>query len=138
MSKTIKFQLVAPDRPAIAEDVQMVILPGGAGEFGVQPQHMPLLSTLKPGVLRVVKGSQRDLYFVSKGFVEVNPSSIIVLAEAYERSDEIDVESAHKAIKKAEELLTNQETIDDEAARQSILNARARLQVVEEAKSIKK
>lgn len=138
MTKSIKFQLVAPDRPAVAEDVQMVILPGGAGEFGVQPQHMPLLSTLKPGVLRVIKGQQRDLYFVSKGFVEVNPSSVIVLAEAYERSDEIDAEGAQKAIKKAEELLTNQETIDDEAARQSILNAKARLQVVEEAKSIKK
>jgi F-type H+-transporting ATPase subunit epsilon len=138
MAKSIKFQLVAPDRPAVVEDVQMVILPGGAGEFGVQPQHMPLLSTLKPGVLRVVKGQQRDLYFVSKGFVEVNPHSIIVLAEAYEKSDEIDVESAQKAIKKGGELLTNQETIDDEAARQSILNARARLQVVEEAKSIKK
>jgi F-type H+-transporting ATPase subunit epsilon len=138
MAKTFKLQVVAPDCPAVTEDAVSVTLPGEMGEFGVMAGHVPFLSTLKPGVMRVVKDGQRSVYFLAEGFAEVNGHSVIVLAEAYERAEEIDVEAAQKAIQKAGEKLSNQETIDDEAARQMLARAKARLKAVEEAKSLKK
>ena len=138
MAKTFKLQVVAPDRPAVVEDATTVILPGELGEFGVMAGHVPFLSTLKPGVMRVVKEGKRSLYFLAEGFAEVNGSSVTVLAEAYEKAEDIDVEAAQKAIQKAGEKLSNQETIDDEAARQMLARAKARLKAVEEAKALKK
>ncbi len=138
MSKSFKLQIVAPDKPAITEEASLVVLPGEVGEFGVMAQHMAFLSTLKPGTMRIVKGQGRELYFVAGGFAEVNQSSVIVLAEEYERADEIDVENAKLSLKKAEEKLRNEDKADDEAARQTILRARARLKTAEESKSYKK
>ncbi len=102
MSKTFKLQVVAPDCAAVSEDATLVVLPGEMGEFGVMAGHVPFLSSLKPGVMRVVRDGERKLFFVAGGFAEVNASSVTVLAEAYERSEEIDVEAAQKAIEKAE------------------------------------
>ena len=139
MSKTFKFQVVAPDKPAIAEEATLVVLPGEMGEFGVMAQHMAFISTLKPGTLRIVKGSSRELYFVAGGFAEVNPTSVIVLAEDYEKADEIDVESAKKAQSHAQEQLSEKkEGIDLEPLRHALARAEARLKTVEEAKSLKK
>ena len=135
---TFNLQVVAPDKPAISEEATLAVLPGEMGEFGVMAQHMAFLSTLKPGTLRIVKGNSRELYFVAGGFAEVNQSSVIILAEEYERADEIDVEGAKQSLKKAEEKLANEEKSDDEAARQAILRARARLKTAEEAKTLKK
>lgn len=138
MAKTFKLQVVAPDCPAVTEDATSVVLPGEMGEFGVMAGHVPFLSTLKPGVMRVVKDGHRSIYFLAEGFAEVNGNSVIVLAEAYEKAEDIDVEAAQKAIQKAGEKLSNQETIDDEAARQMLARAKARLKAVEEVKSLKK
>src|SRR5258708_29841360 len=96
MSKNFKIQVVAPDHPAIAEEASLIVLPGEVGEFGVMAGHMSLLSTLKPGTMRIVKGQERELYFVAGGFAEVNASSVIVLAEEYVKAGEIDVEEAKK------------------------------------------
>jgi F-type H+-transporting ATPase subunit epsilon len=139
MAKNLRLQVVAPDRPAIDEEISFVILPGELGEFGVLPQHMKFLSILKPGTMQVVKGQQRDLYFVSGGFAEVNPNSVIVLAEAYEKVDEIDVERAHQARKKAEEnIAEKKDNVDLISVKASLVRAEARLKVVEKAKSLKK
>ncbi len=139
MANSLKFQVAAPDRPALDEEVNSVILPGGMGEFGVLPRHMKFLSTLKPGTLQVLKGQQRDLYFVSGGFVEVNPDSVIVLAEAYEKAEEIDVERAQKAKKLAEEKLAEKKDAGEVVqAKASLARAVARLKVVEESKKAKK
>ena len=139
MSKTFKLQLVAPDRPSINEEVTAVNLPGGAGEFGVMAGHMSLLSTLRPGTLRVTHGQQRDLYFIAGGFAEVNGSSVIVLAEEYVKADEIDVEEARKTKKQSQDLLAEKkEGTDIKAAQLALARAEARLKAFEEAKSLKK
>src|SRR5581483_591954 len=70
--KTFKLQVVATDASSLSEEVSLVVLPGEVGEFGVMAGHMSLLSTLKPGTMRVVKGQNRELYFLAGGFVEVN------------------------------------------------------------------
>ncbi len=137
--KTFKFQVVAPDAPAITEEVSLAVLPGEVGEFGVMAGHMSLLSALKPGTLRIIKGQERELYFVAGGFVEVNASSVIVLAEEYVKADMIDVEETRKNKKLAEDLLTaKKEGTDLNAARLALARAEARLKVVEEAQALKK
>jgi F-type H+-transporting ATPase subunit epsilon len=139
MSKTFKLQIVAPDHPAVSDEPNLVELPGEVGEFGVMAGHMALLSTLKPGTLRVIKDHQRDLYFVAGGFAEVNTGSVIVLAEEYLKASEIDVEEAKKNKKHSEELLAEKkEGTDFKAAQLALIRAEARLKVVEEYKSLKK
>ena len=78
----ISFDLVSPERLLLSEDAEMVTIPGTEGEMGVMAGHMPLVSTLKPGVIdvKIVHG-QHDKFFVSGGFAEVTPAKITVLAE---------------------------------------------------------
>jgi F-type H+-transporting ATPase subunit epsilon len=139
MSKTFKLQVVAPDKPAIAEDATLVVLPGTVGEFGVMADHMSLMSALKPGTMRILKGQTRDLYFIAGGFAEVHHSSVIVLAEEYERAGEIDGEEVRKAKKRAEEQLAEKKPgTDMEAIQNSLARAEARLKALEEFKASKK
>ena len=139
MSKTFKLQVVAPDHPVLAEEPTLVELPGEVGEFGVMAGHMSLLSTLKPGTLRIVKGSERELYFVAGGFAEVNAASVIVLAEEYVKAEEIDVEEAKKIKKQSEEtLFEKKEGADLKAAELALHRAEARLKAAEEYKTLKK
>jgi len=139
MSKTFKLQVVAPDSPSIMEDVTSVILPGGAGEFGVLAQHMPLISTLKPGTLEVTKDGVKEFYFIAGGYVEVNPTSVIVLAEEYEKSDKIDVERSNLSKKQAEEKLASKaEGVNVVKEKHALARNEACLQTVEKAKAYKK
>ncbi len=133
MSKTFKLQVVAPDRPALAQDATLVALPGVVGEFGVMAGHMPLLAALKPGTLRILKGQERELYFIAGGFVEVDRSSVIVLAEEYEPAGDIDAEAAHRSKSQAQEQLAGKpEGLDLEAVRNSLARAEARLKTLQE------
>jgi len=137
--KTFKLQVVATDASSLSEEVSLVVLPGEVGEFGVMAGHMSLLSTLKPGTMRVVKGQNRELYFLAGGFVEVNAASVIVLAEEYVKADEIDVEEAKKIKKQSEDLLAEKkEGTDMKAAQHALARAEARLKVAEEAKLLKR
>jgi F-type H+-transporting ATPase subunit epsilon len=139
MSNTFKLQLAAPDSPSISEEVTSVILPGGAGEFGVLAKHMPLISTLKPGTLQVTKGGVKEFYFIAGGYVEVNRNSVIVLAEAYEKSDAIDIERAALSKKHAEEKLASKaEGISVQTEKHTLDRSKARIQTVEKAKAYKK
>ena len=139
MSKTFQFQVVAPDQPAITEEATTVILPGELGEFGVMAGHMSFLSTLKPGTLRVVKGQERDLYFIAGGFAEVNAKSVIVLAEEYQLAAEIDGTEAEKDKKQALEALAQKKDSADIASAKTLLaRSEARLKALQEAKAAKK
>lgn len=83
MPDTLKLELVSPESLLLSEQVEMVLVPGSEGEFGVLPLHAPTLSTLRPGFVDVYKGGavvQR--FFVSGGFVEVTPTSCTVLVDA--------------------------------------------------------
>ena len=139
MSKTFKLQVVAPDSPAITEEVTSVIFPGGAGEFGVLAHHMPLISTLKPGTLEVTTNGVKEFYFIAGGYVEVNPASVIVLAEEYEKSNKIDVERTLLSKKQAEEKLASKaEGVSITKEKHALARNEARLQTVEKAKAYKK
>lgn len=137
--KTLKLQVVAPDAPGAAEEATLVVLPGEMGEFGVMPGHMSLLSTLKPGTMRVHRPQGRDLYFVAGGFAEVNGVSVTVLAEEYVKAEEIDVEEARKVRQQSEAILAEKkEGADLKAAQAALARSQARLKAFEEYQASKK
>ena len=82
MADTLKLEVVSPERLLVSEDVEMVIVPGTEGVFGVLPQHAPTLSTLKPGFIEVYKaGAVAERLFVTGGFAEVTPAACTVLVD---------------------------------------------------------
>ncbi len=129
-------KLVTAERKVVDEDADMVIAPGGAGELGILPRHIPLITTLKPGELRVRQGSQEHSFAVSGGFMEVrhaeNGSDVIVLADAAERAEELDLERAREAMRRAEQLLSDRTaTVDAAAAQAALMRALVRIRVAE-------
>ena len=98
-------EIVTIERKVYSEDVDMVIAPGSEGELGILPNHTPLLTTLTEGVLRVKRGGDEEVFAIGGGIMEVLPNKVIVLADAAEASDEIDVARAEQARQRAEALL---------------------------------
>jgi F-type H+-transporting ATPase subunit epsilon len=97
---------VAPERLLASEEVDMVVAPGAAGDFGVLPEHSPLMALLRPGVIEIYEGNQVSRrIFVGGGFAEVNETGCTVLAEEAVPVDEIDVEKARTRLKNAEDEL---------------------------------
>jgi F-type H+-transporting ATPase subunit epsilon len=102
----VAFELVAPERLLASEEVDMVVAPGAAGDFGVLPEHSPLMALLRPGVIEIYEGNQVSRrIFVGGGFAEVNETGCTVLAEEAVPVDEIDVEKARTRLKNAEDEL---------------------------------
>jgi len=102
---TTRLEIVTAERVVFSEEVDAVIAPGIEGQLGVLPHHAPLMTTLMPGELLVRKGGEEFAMAVSGGFVEVRPDRIIILADAAERVEEIDVARAEEAKRRAEERL---------------------------------
>ena len=102
---TTRLEIVTAERVVFSEDVDAVIAPGIEGQLGVLPHHAPLMTTLTPGELLVRKGGEEFALAITGGFVEVRPDRIIILADAAERVEEIDVARAEEAKRRAEERL---------------------------------
>ncbi len=130
----LQLNIATADRIVLSEEVDMVIAPGAAGELGVLPHHEPLLTTLKPGELRVLQNGQWDALAVAGGFLQVDPRGVTVLADAAERVDEIDEARAEEARRRAEAGLQNAPADDQQArveAQAALLRAIARINVVQ-------
>ena len=104
---TIRCEIVSQDRTVFKGDVDIVVLPGAAGEMGILPHHAPVLTTLKYGVIKVRRNNKEELFAVAGGVAEVQPSIITILADAAENIEEIDVVRAKAAKKRAEDALAN-------------------------------
>ena len=114
------------------EGVDEVIAPGEEGEFAVLPQHAAFITTLLPGELRIMKGSDEEVMAVTGGFCEVRNDRVVILADAAERIEEIDVARAEEARRRAEESLMERAELADLAQTQaSLMRAMMRLRVVE-------
>lgn len=101
----INLEIVTPEKKVIDQEVDAVYIPTAKGEIGILPNHAPLISTLKPGILSYTdKGSTEEMV-VSGGFVEVSTNKVSILADIAENSDEVDVEAAKVDRKDAEKLL---------------------------------
>lgn len=101
----IRCEIVSQDRMVFEGDADIVVVPGVVGEMGILPDHAPLLSTLKFGILKVRIGDREEVFAISGGVVEVQPDIITVLADSAENVDEIDIARAEEARKRAEEFI---------------------------------
>lgn len=101
----IKFEIATAERVIYSDDVDIVIAPGIEGQMAILPSHAPLLTMLQPGELVVRKDGEETVIFVSGGFLEVMQNRVTVLADTAERAEEIDVERAEEAKRRAEERL---------------------------------
>lgn len=101
----IRCEIVSQDRMVFEGDVDIVVLPGSAGEMGILPNHAPLLTTLNYGVIKVRMGNQEEVFTVAGGIAEVQPEIVTVLADAAENVREIDLDRAEVARRRAEEVL---------------------------------
>jgi F-type H+-transporting ATPase subunit epsilon len=126
----LDLQIVTPDRLVVRERVDEVQIPGSEGYFGVLPGHTPLLASLGVGEMWYRKGAEKTYVAIAYGFAEVLPDGVTILAQLAERGDEIDVERADAARKRAEERLTRPRSdVDYDRARIALAKALSRLQV---------
>jgi F-type H+-transporting ATPase subunit epsilon len=100
---TFHFDLVSPERVVFSGDVDQVDVPGSEGDFGVLAGHAPLVSTLRPGILVLMRGGDTQRILVVGGFAEVNPDGLTVLADMAVPVDEVDRELIAGEIRDAEE-----------------------------------
>jgi F-type H+-transporting ATPase subunit epsilon len=122
---TLRLEIVTPEKTAYSEDVDMVTLPGSEGELGVYPNHVPLLTTLNPGELRVLRNGQQTFLAIGEGFVEVTGSSVSVLTDMALDVSAIDETAAEEAVARAraamKEDLVGEEVVAVQASLQKAL-----------------
>lgn len=103
---TIRLEIVTVEEKIFDDEVNMIVAPGSEGVLGILPRHTALLTALTYGELQVKKDGQPDMFYaIGGGFMEVRPHHVVVLADAAERVDEIDLARAEAARKRAEEIL---------------------------------
>ncbi len=126
-------EIVTAERVVYSQGgVDEVVAPGAEGEFAVLPQHAAFITTLAPGELRIIRSGEEEAMAITGGFFEVRNDRVVVLADAAERVEEIDVARAEQARSAAQEaLLQREELVDLAAAEASLRRAMARLRVAE-------
>jgi F-type H+-transporting ATPase subunit epsilon len=128
----IELEIVTPDRPVARHVVDEVVVPGINGYFGVLPGHAPMLAALSVGELWYRVGQEKTYVSIALGFAEVQPDRVTILAKLAERADEIDVDRAEAARKRAEERLAHSKgDIDYERARIALSKSIARIHVAQ-------
>ncbi|MAM00438.1 F0F1 ATP synthase subunit epsilon [Hydrocarboniclastica marina] len=108
MGMTVHCDVVSAEEKIYSGLVEMLIATGSEGELGIAPSHAPLLTALKPGPVRVIKqGGEEEVFYVSGGYLEVQPSLITLLADTAHRAGDMDEAAAQEAKKEAEKALAN-------------------------------
>lgn len=111
--KFIQFEIVTPERVVLKEEIIQITVPTKDGEITVLSGHIPLVSSLKPGVIHIKKKDNEDeIISISGGFLEVLKNKIVILADTAERAEEIDITRAEEAYRRAEEIKKNTRHID--------------------------
>jgi F-type H+-transporting ATPase subunit epsilon len=100
-----RLEVVTAERIVLSEQVDQVVVPGSSGRMGILAGHEPLMTSLAPGAMDIIRGNERTPFAVSGGFIEVLPDRVTILADTAERADEIDESRAEAARRRAEESL---------------------------------
>ncbi len=112
----LRLEIVTPGAKTFSEDVDMVTMPGADGELGILPMHAPLMTQLKAGSLRVMRGGQETLLAVGEGFAEVLPDRVSVLTDMAVVESDIDETAVQTALERAEAARNDKSLGDDETA----------------------
>ena len=133
MASNFHVDIVSAEREIFSGDAEMVFAPAEMGELGITPRHAPLLTRMKPGIVRVKHGGEESVFYVSGGILEIQPHAVTVLSDTAMRARDIDEAAAQEAKRKAEEALANQtDDLDVARAQAELLEAVARLKALEQ------
>ena len=113
----LHLEFVSPESVLFSGDVDQVDLPGIEGDMGILPEHAPLVTTLRPGIVTIFRGSNREPVVVIGGFAEVSPAGLTILADRAVARADFDMESLASEIRDTEEDVTDAE---DDAQRDKL------------------
>ncbi|RWU09646.1 F0F1 ATP synthase subunit epsilon [Pseudidiomarina gelatinasegens] len=131
-AKTVQLDVVSAEERLFSGAVETLQVTGSEGELGIFPGHAPLLTTLKPGMVRIVKdGGAEEIIYVAGGVLEVQPHNVSVLADTAVRGDELDEQKALEAKKHAEDAIADQSSdLSYAEAAAELARAMAQLQII--------
>jgi len=135
LPEKIELEVVTPERHVLDEMVESIEMPGADGYLGILPGHAPLLTELGVGVLTYHEGSEVRKLTVVSGYAEVLPDRVIVLAEASEKAEEIDISRAKAAAERAQAELAKaggSQEVDWQKAAEALKRAQVRVQAASE------
>jgi len=122
MAKTIQVDIVSAEQQIFSGPADMVIAPGEGGELGILHEHMPLLTRVKPGTVRIRKeGAEEEVIYVSGGMMEVQPDRVTILADTSVRAHDLDEAKAMEAERLAKEAISNRSGVMEIAKAQAEL-----------------
>ena len=127
----LRLSIMTPERRVYSEEVDVVIVPGVEGQLGILPNHAPMLTALTCGELRVRQGDEEEIFAISGGFMEVQSDRVTILANTAERAEDIDLERAEAARRRAEARLRGhkKENVDFARAEAALRRAITRINV---------
>lgn len=131
MDNKLRLEIATPYGQVLSEEVDELTTSGSEGDFGVLPGHVNFVTTLKICMLQYRQGGETKYVFINSGYAEVKHDKVIILADSAEVSDEINLERALAARKRAEERLKQQEKIDIARATSALERATIRVQLAE-------
>jgi F-type H+-transporting ATPase subunit epsilon len=139
MGMTIHVDIVSAERSIYSGAAEMVFAPAQRGEVGIAPRHAPLLSPLKPGVVRVqLEGGGEESFYVSGGILEVQPHVVTILSDTALRGEDIDEQAATQAKHRAEQVIKGEKTeLTYAEAHAQLAEAVAQLQMIESMKKLR-
>ena len=128
---TLRLEVVTPEEKAYSDDVDMVVIPGVEGELGVLPMHVPLMTQLLPGPLRITKDGKQSELVIGNGFAEVTQTTVSILTDMAIEEQAIDEAAADEALKRAETALKDKSLQGDDLAdvEAALLRSRALLRI---------
>jgi F-type H+-transporting ATPase subunit epsilon len=110
----LQLEIVTPESKTFSEEVDMVVLPGVEGELGILPLHVPLMTRLMPGEVRITQGQKETDLVVGTGFVEVTQTKVSILTDMAMSDTEVDEAAAEEAVSRAKEALQNKDLNSEE------------------------
>jgi F-type H+-transporting ATPase subunit epsilon len=133
MANTIHVDIVSPEGELYSGEANMVFAPAANGDIGIAPRHAPLLTTLRPGEVRVqLQGEEEHVFYVGGGALEIQPHLVSILADTAERARDLDEAAAVQAKQRAEEAVRdNKDKIDIAEAQAELARAVAQLRAID-------
>jgi F-type H+-transporting ATPase subunit epsilon len=140
MANTVQIEVVSAEESIFSGLAEFVVAPAGAGEVGIYPNHTPMITTIKPGALRIKQQNvaEEALFFISGGILEVQPGMITVLADTAIRGHDLDEAKANAAKDSAMEAMKDKsDKMNYAIAQAELLEAMAQIQAIEKLRKIK-
>ncbi len=134
MANTVHIDVVSAEESIFSGEAEFVVAPAGAGEVGIYPQHAPMITTIKPGALRIKQTAEKEetVIYISGGMLEVQPGLVTVLADTAIRGQDLDEAKAIAAKEAAEEALKNRSAeIDYAKAQAELAEAVAQIKAIQ-------